>query len=119
MWHIRVKPGYRVKLTIRQSAFGIGIETNKENCLAKDYMVVSSRSQGFSDYRFAERFHFSISFKYRRVGHWRDLSGSGMYQAHTDFNSQNHDLNISNQKSVVANLPESLFSHSTFDYHSN
>ena len=71
VWHIRVKPGYRVKLTIKQSAFGIGTETNNKNCLAKDYMVVSSRSQGFSDYRFAKRFHFSISFTYRRVAYRR------------------------------------------------
>ena len=29
------------------------------------------------------------------IGYWRDLSGSGIYQAHAAFNSQKHDLNIS------------------------
>ena len=32
------------------------------------------------------------------LGNWRDLSGSGIYQAHAAFNSRKHDLNISKLK---------------------
>ncbi|XP_065060841.1 uncharacterized protein LOC135688065 isoform X3 [Rhopilema esculentum] len=50
VWHIQVKPGYAVRLSFMQQFFGIGLTDVKENCLKKDYLVVSSRSQGFSDY---------------------------------------------------------------------
>ena len=32
------------------------------------------------------------------LGYWRDLSGSGIYQAHAALNSQKQDLNISKIK---------------------
>ena len=50
VWYIRVKPGYRVKLMVKQR-FGIGLEKNITKCLRKDHLVISSRRQGFSDYR--------------------------------------------------------------------
>lgn len=55
IWHIRIRPGYRVKLMIK-AKFGIGLERNTTKCLRRDHLVISSRRQGFSEYRFEKRY---------------------------------------------------------------
>eukprot|EP00794_Sanderia_malayensis_P015330 gene15330-16907_t len=50
IWHIEVKAGYQVKLSIRQSKFGISEHSNNQYCLKHDSLVISSRRQRFENY---------------------------------------------------------------------